>query len=70
VKNKDLLFLKLIAVSAALIYVYRAKQKGVSLGNMKVNPEKIANLAANFVPREFRGHARQLGSLAIKRIMK
>ncbi len=68
--NKELKFFKLVAVAGIMLYLYKAKKSGVTINGMKVNPEKIAGLAAQFVPPEYRKHAVTIGSRAIERIMQ
>lgn len=68
--DKELLFFKLVAVGGILLYLYKMSQKngGTLEGTgMRVNPERIAGFAANFVPREFRPHATELGTAVINR---
>lgn len=73
-KDKEILFFKLLAVSGVLLYLYKISQKSPTgiAGNpygVNVNAEKIAGLASQFVPREYRGHALKIGSAVIKRII-
>lgn len=68
--NKEVQFFKLLAVSAVLLYLYKAKKSGQTLNGMRVNPEKIAGLAASFVPPEYRKQAIRIGSRAIERMMQ
>lgn len=68
--DKELITLKLIAVTAALFYLYRLYQKnGGSLAG-KYNPDKIAGLAAQLVPEEYRPEARKFGTTILNRIIQ
>jgi hypothetical protein len=68
--DKELTFLKLVAVGTALFYLYKLHQKNGGTLAGKYNPEKIANLAAQLVPPEYRGHARQFGTTLLNRIIQ
>lgn len=72
--DKELLAFKLLAVAAVLLYVYKLSQKsGGSLAQnpygVNINADKIVGLASQFVPREYREHARQMGSAVLNRFM-
>lgn len=67
--DKELLFFKLVAVSGILLYLYKVSKKQGSLQGINVNPERIAGLAAQFVPREYRGHAEKIGTAVISKMM-
>lgn len=68
--DRELLMLKLFAVGAALFYLYKLHQKnGGSLAG-KYNPEKIAGLAAQLVPEEYRSQARRVGTTLLNRIIQ
>lgn len=66
----NLLLFKLLAVGAGLLYVYKLKQSGASMGNIRVNPEKIAGLAAQLVEPKYRKGVARFGARAIERIMQ
>lgn len=68
--DRELIFFKLLAVSAALLYLYKlSKQNGGTLQG-KYNPEKIAGLAAQLVPQEYRKQARQYGTMFLNRVIQ
>ena len=68
--DKELLLLKLVAVGTALFYLYKLhKKNGGSLAG-KYNPEKIAGLAAQLVPEEYRPQARQFGTAVLNRVIQ
>ena len=69
-KDRELIFLKLFAVSAALFYLYRLHQKNGGTLAGKYNPEKIANLAAQLVPEEYRPQARKISTTLLNRIIQ
>jgi hypothetical protein len=70
--EKELQFFKLVAVGAALLYLYKAsKASGSTLaGNpyAQVQSDQVVKLASQFVPREWRGSAVQLGNAIMERI--
>ena len=70
-KNELNLF-KLIAVGAALLYLYKlSKAQGTSLaGNpyAEVKSEQVVNLASEFIPKEYRPYARKIGNAVMTRI--
>lgn len=68
--DKELIVLKLVAVSAALFYLYKLYQKNGGSLSGKYNPDKIAGLAAQLVPEEYRPQARKLGSTILNRIIQ
>jgi hypothetical protein len=68
--DKTLITLKLIAVCSALLYLYKLHQKnGGSLAG-KYNPDKIAGLAAQLVPEEYRSQARKFGTVVLNRFIQ
>lgn len=74
-ENKDLLKWKLVAAGAALFYLYKVTKanggtlKGNPMG-VQIQSENIVKLASNFVPPEFRGHARKVGNQIMNRILE
>ena len=68
--DRELIVLKLLAVTAALFYLYRLHQKNGGTLAGKYNPDKIASLAAQLVPEEFRPQARQMGTTLLNRIIQ
>jgi hypothetical protein len=57
-------------VGGILLYLYKMSQKngGTLAGTgMNVNPERIAGLAAQFVPHDYRPHAKEFGTAVINR---
>lgn len=73
-KDKEIAFYKLLAVGAAILYLYKVMQKngGTLSGNpygINVNADKIAGLASNFVPNPYKAHAQRLGSVVLSRIL-
>ena len=74
-KEKELQLYKLLAAGAALLYLYKVTKanggtlKGNSMG-VQVQTDNIVKLAAQFVPREFRPHAKVMGSQILNRIME
>lgn len=71
--DKELLFFKLLAVGGILLYLYKVNQKSPNglMGNphINVNADKIAGLAAQFVPHPYREKVRTFGTHAINRWM-
>jgi hypothetical protein len=71
--DKEIQFFKLVAVGAALLYLYKLSQsQGTSLaGNpiAEVKSEQVVKLASQFAPREWRGSAEKLGNAVMSRIM-
>jgi hypothetical protein len=72
--DKEVQFFKLLAVSAVLLYLYKASQaQGKTLaGNpfgVNVRGEQIVNLASQFVPKQYRHHAKKLGNVIVERYM-
>ena len=73
-ERPDLMFWKAVALAAALFYVYKVtKANGGTLsGNtmgINLNPDKIVDMAAHFVPKDFRHHARTAGKAIIQNYM-
>lgn len=74
-KDKEILFWKLAAIGVAAVYVYKVtKANGGTLANnpmgVNLNPEKVATLASQFAPREWRPQAKYLGQKVLERIVK
>lgn len=72
--DKELTILKLVAVAAATYYVFRLSQKNhTPLGNlpenMQPNADKIAHLASNLLPKDFRPAFRAHGGKIINKFL-
>jgi len=73
-KQNELIFWKLVAAGAALFYLYKVTKAngGTLAGNpmgVNVNEQKFVDLASQFVPKEYRGHAKQLGAVVFNKFM-
>ena len=74
-KDKELLMWKLVASGAALFYLYKVSKanggtlKGNPMG-VQIQTDNIVKLASNFVPREYRPHAKFIGSQILNRMME
>ena len=66
--GKDVLAWKLIAVLAALAYLYKVSKATGEPMHGKYRPEQVANLAAQLLPKEYRPQARQLGAVMLNRV--
>lgn len=72
--DKELAFFKLLAVVTAAIYLYKAyaKNGGTLNGNpygIRLNPEKLADLASRFAPPQYQHHARNIGQAVLERYL-
>lgn len=68
--KEQLLIFKLVAVSAALLYLYKlTKSQGGSMQG-KYNPDNIAKLASHLLPEEYRGQARKIGKVLLTRMVQ
>lgn len=73
-KSRDVMIWKAIALGAVIIYVYKASRaNGGTLAQnpygINLNPERVADFASRFAPREYRLQARQLGKALLERYM-
>jgi|GEM_PF-3743942 len=68
--DRELLILKLVAVSAALFYLYKLHKKNGGSLSGKYNPEKIAGLAAQLVPENYRSEARRYGTMILNKVIQ
>lgn len=74
-EKKQLQLLKLAAAAMALYYMYRVSKanggtlKGNNMG-IKVNSDRIVDLASHFVPEDYRPQARQMGKNLIDRMLQ
>lgn len=69
-KDKELTFYKLLAVSAALLFLYKYTKKTGGTMTGRYNPDNIANLASHLLPEEYRGHARTLGKVILTKLVQ
>lgn len=69
-KDKELTFYKLLAVSAALLFLYKYTKKTGGTMTGRYNPDNIANLASHLFPQEYRPHARSIGKVIINRMVQ
>lgn len=69
-KDKELTFYKLLAVGAALLFLYKYTKKTGGSMQGKYNPDNIVNLASHLLPEEYRGHARQVGKVILTRMVQ
>ena len=68
--DKSLTVYKLLAVGAALLYLYKMTQKSGGSMAGKYSPESFAHLASQLVPQEYRPHAKQMGVAILNRIIQ
>jgi len=67
--TKELTMFKVIAVGAAMLYLYKLnKAQGTSMAG-KINPDNIAKLASHLFPHEYRREAQMYGSQIIRKVM-
>lgn len=65
--KQQLTLFKFLAVSAALLYLYKlTKAQGLTMSG-KYNPESIAGLGAQLLPEDYRNHATRIGVAVLKR---
>lgn len=69
-KDQNLLIFKIIAVSAALLYLYKSTKANGGTMAGKYNPEAFANLGAQLFPAEYRGHVRKYGTQALTKLIQ
>lgn len=68
--DKELIVFKLLAVGAALLYLYKLQKKNGGTLQGRYNPESIASLAAQLLPQEYRRQATQVGTAILDRMIQ
>ncbi len=68
--DKELTFYKLIAVGAALLFLYKYTKKTGGSMQGRYNPDNIANLASHLVPPAYRDNARFISRTILTKMVE